>query len=53
MTGYFASPGNTILQNEKQVISIKEVEEVIAIMGQPEDYIVDEEIFEEEKESNF
>jgi phage shock protein PspC (stress-responsive transcriptional regulator) len=39
---------NERVQNEKQVISIKEVEEVIAIMGQPEDYIVDEEIFEDE-----
>ena len=36
------------IKNEKQVISIKEVEEVITIMGQPEDYIVDEEIFEDE-----
>ena len=39
---------NERVQNEKQVVSIKEVEEVIAIMGQPEDYIVDEEIFEDE-----
>ena len=36
------------IKDENQVISIKEVEEVIAIMGQPEDYIVDEEIFEDE-----
>jgi len=36
------------MKTEKQVISIKEVEEVIAIMGQPEDYLVDEEIFEDE-----
>ncbi len=36
------------IKDEKQVISVKEVEEVIAIMGQPEDYIVDEEIFEDE-----
>ena len=36
------------IQNDKQVVSIKEVEEVITIMGQPEDYIVDEEIFEDE-----
>ncbi|APG59794.1 PspC domain-containing protein [Christiangramia salexigens] len=39
---------NEKLKNERQVISIKEVEEVIAIMGQPEDYMVDEEIFEDE-----
>ncbi|MBC3757600.1 PspC domain-containing protein [Hyunsoonleella sp. SJ7] len=35
------------VQNEKQVIRIKEVDEVIAIMGQPEDYLVDDEIFED------
>ncbi len=35
-------------KDDRQVISIKEVEEVIAIMGQPEDYMVDEEIFEDE-----
>lgn len=39
---------NERIKNEKQVISISEVEEVIAILGQPEDYIVDEEIFEDE-----
>lgn len=33
------------MQHERQVISIKEVDEVITIMGQPEDYLVDEEIF--------
>ncbi len=38
------------MKDEKQVVSIKEVEEVITIMGQPEDYIVDEEIFEDEPE---
>ena len=36
------------LKTERQVISYKEVDEVIAIMGQPEDYMVDEEIFEDE-----
>jgi len=36
------------MKTEKQVISINEVEEVINIMGQPEDYLVDEEIFEDE-----
>ncbi len=36
------------LANERQVITQKEVDEVIAIMGQPEDYMVDEDIFEDE-----
>ena len=36
------------LENERQVITEKEVDEVIAIMGQPEDYMVDEDIFEDE-----
>lgn len=35
------------IRNDRQVISSREVEEVIAIMGQPEDYMVDEEIFED------
>lgn len=39
------------VQNEKQVISSKLVDEVIAIMGQPEDYLVDDEIFEDEPKS--
>ncbi|GLB51614.1 hypothetical protein NBRC110019_06530 [Neptunitalea chrysea] len=36
------------LMNERQVVSMKDVSEVIDIMGQPEDYMVDEEIFEDE-----
>lgn len=36
------------MENERQVITLKEVEEVINIMGQPEDYMIDEEIFEDE-----
>ena len=36
------------LQHDKQVVSNKEIDEVIEIMGQPEDYMVDEDIFEEE-----
>ncbi|VAW14070.1 Glutamate synthase [NADPH] large chain [hydrothermal vent metagenome] len=40
------------LENERQVISNKEVDEVIAIMGQPEDYMVDEDIFEDEPKSS-
>lgn len=39
---------NEKVKNDRQVISIKEVEEVITIMGQPEDYMVDEEIFDDE-----
>lgn len=39
---------NERVENDKQVVSVKEVEEVITIMGQPEDYMVDEEIFEDE-----
>ncbi|WP_167341627.1 PspC domain-containing protein [Nonlabens sp. SY33080] len=35
--------------NDQQVISINHVEDVIEIMGQPEDYEVDEEIFEDPK----
>ncbi len=35
------------LENERQVITLKEVDEVISIMGQPEDYMVDEDIFED------
>lgn len=31
------------LKNDKQVVSIREVEDVIAVMGQPEDYRIDEE----------
>ncbi len=36
------------IKNERQVISNKEVDEIITIMGQPEDYMVDEEIFEDQ-----
>ena len=39
------------VKNEKEVISTKQVDEVIAIMGQPEDYLVDEEIFDDEPKS--
>ena len=44
---------NERVENDKQVVSIKEVEEVITIMGQPEDYIVDEEIFEDEPKRTY
>ncbi len=39
---------NERVENNKQVIRIKEVDDVITIMGQPEDYLVDDEIFEDE-----
>ncbi|MCW5519804.1 PspC domain-containing protein [Aureitalea sp. L0-47] len=35
------------LENNSQVVSTKELDEVISVMGQPEDYMVDEEIFED------
>lgn len=38
------------IQNERQVIGMAEVEDIITIMGQPEDYLVDEEIFDDEPE---
>lgn len=33
------------LDSHKQVITLKELDEVIAVMGQPEDYAIDEEMF--------
>jgi phage shock protein PspC (stress-responsive transcriptional regulator) len=36
------------IQNDKQVVGITLVDEVIGIMGQPEDYHIDDEIFEDE-----
>ena len=44
---------NERVQNDKQVIRIKEVDEVISIMGQPEDYLVDDEIFEDEPQTTY
>jgi len=35
------------LERHTQVVTIKELDEVIAVMGQPEDYAVDDEIFED------
>lgn len=35
------------MQNDRHVIGINEVDEIINIMGQPEDYMVDEDIFDE------
>ncbi len=39
------------MEHDKQVIGNKEVDEVITVMGQPEDYLVDEEIFEDQPKS--
>ncbi len=36
------------MENDRQVISSKEIDDVIKVMGQPEDYLLDEEIFEDE-----
>ncbi|AXG70417.1 DNA-binding transcriptional activator PspC [Kordia sp. SMS9] len=41
------------MKSERQVVGIKEVEEVIDIMGQPEDYLVDDEIFEDGPKGNY
>ncbi|KAA1244258.1 PspC domain-containing protein [Aquimarina sp. RZ0] len=41
------------IKDERQVIGTKEVDEVITIMGQPEDYRLDEEIFEDEPTSSY
>lgn len=41
------------MKSERQVVGIKEVEEVIDIMGQPEDYLVDDEIFEDGPKTNY
>lgn len=41
------------MENDRQVITQKEVDEVINIMGQPEDYMVDEDIFEDTPKSRF
>lgn len=43
--------GERVIQ-KRQVVSLKEVEEIINIMGQPEDYVVDEEIFDDEPINN-
>ncbi len=35
------------LEQSTQVVTLKELDEVITVMGQPEDYMVDEEIFDD------
>ena len=41
------------IENHKQVIGVSQVDEIISIMGQPEDYLVDDEIFEDEPQSSY
>src|SRR5690606_10996867 len=41
------------LKNDKQVVSIKEVDEVIAVMGQPEDYRIDEDATEPKQQQTY
>ena len=41
------------VKHDKQVIGNKEVDEVISIMGQPEDYLVDDEIFEDDPKTSY
>lgn len=41
-----------MLKNDKQVASLKEIDEVIAVMGEPEDYRIDDEPAQE-KSTNF
>ncbi len=36
------------IKNERQVIGLNDVDQIIDIMGQPEDYQIDEELFEDE-----
>ena len=43
---------NERIVNNKRVISLKEVDDVIVIMGQPEDYVVDDSIFEDDPLEN-
>ena len=41
------------IKDERQVIGNKEVDEIITIMGQPEDYMVDEEIIEDQPKYSY
>nr|WP_321412070.1 PspC domain-containing protein [uncultured Allomuricauda sp.] len=41
------------MENERQVITHKEVDQVIDVMGQPEDYMVDEDIFEDDPKRSY
>lgn len=39
------------IANERQVINEKDIDDVIAVMGQPEDYIYDDELFAEQQQA--
>ncbi len=41
------------VKDVRQVVSESDIEEVITIMGQPEDYLVDEELFNEDSKRNY
>lgn len=41
------------LISEKHVIGLKEIDEVIAVMGQPEDYIIEDEVKNEQQYTNY
>ena len=41
------------VRDARQVVSENDIEEVITVMGQPEDYLVDEELFIEEDKRNY
>lgn len=41
------------LKNDKQVVSLREVDEVIAVMGQPEDYRLDEDTAQKSSSRSF
>lgn len=36
------------IKNERQVVNLSDIEQITQIMGQPEDYVVDSDIFEDE-----
>ena len=40
------------MEHDRQVITMKEVDEMISVMGQPEDYHVDEDLFEDPADSS-
>ena len=41
------------LVSDKHVIGLKEIDEVIAVMGQPEDYIIEDEVKNEQQYTNY
>ncbi|XLS27779.1 PspC domain-containing protein [Flavobacteriaceae bacterium M23B6Z8] len=41
------------MENERQVMGMAEVDHVISIMGQPEDYLTDDDIFEDEPQKTY